>query len=132
MDGRAAHALLKLRFGPAEELRQRRAVEVVAHLEIRVRRRTCELVPRTHELTVIAAEDAVADERAELHRDRAVVLDGEIGDATSGIEPVGGDDGARRTGRAARLAGPAVRARRFIEREREIGEDLPEKEIRAR
>src|SRR5262249_4118939 len=128
MNRRSPRPLLEFLRRPAEELRQRRAIEVMAHLEVRVRRRARELIPRAHELTVIAADDAVADGSSQRDRDRTVMLDGEVGDAAPRIELVRRDDGARRAGRDARLARAAVRARRRIERECEISEDLAEKE----
>ena len=42
---------------------QARRIEPVAHLEVRMRRRAGELVPRAHQLAVIAAVDAVAERR---------------------------------------------------------------------
>src|SRR5215831_8910892 len=99
MDRRSPGPLLELLLRPAEELSQRRAIEVMAHLEIRMRCGACELVPRAHELTVIAAEDPVAERGAQLDRDRTVMLDGEIGDAAPRIELIRRNDGARRAGR---------------------------------
>ena len=48
-----------------------------------------EFVPRTDREAIVAAIDAVADQRPQLARDRAFVLDGEIGDAAPRIEPIG-------------------------------------------
>src|SRR5579864_8000549 len=132
MDGRPTRALLELIRRPAKKLSERRGIELVPHLEVRMRRSAGELVPGTYELTVIAAEDAVADRRPQLHRDRALVLDGEVGDAAPRIEPEGCHDRAGGAGWNAGLTAAAVRARRLIERQREIGEDLTEKEIRDR
>src|SRR5215470_4671679 len=120
MDRRSPGPHLEFFRRPAEELRQRSAIKMMANLEIRVRRGACEFVPRAHELTVIASEDAVADRGTQLNRDGTVVLDGEVGDAAAGIELVRRDDGARRAGRDACLAGAAVRARGRVDREREI------------
>src|SRR5256885_3316395 len=74
----------------------------MAHLEIRVRGRARELVPRTHQLAVVTAVDAIADRLAQLNRNGAVVLDGEIGDAAPRIQPPGGDDRTGGAGRDAR------------------------------
>src|SRR5215469_11519610 len=131
MDRGAPRALFPLRLRPAKERSERRAIEVVPHLEVGMRRGARELVPRAHELTVIAAEDAVADRGTKLHRDRTVMLDGEIGDAAPRIEPIRSHDRARGAGGDAGLTGAAVGARRRIHRQREIGEELAEKEIRA-
>src|SRR5262249_60312657 len=105
MDRRASRARFPLRLRPAKELREFLCIEVVPHLEVGVRRRAGKLVPRAHELAIIAAEDAVADRWAQLHRDGTVMLDGEIGDAAPRIEAVGCDDRARGAGRDAGLAG---------------------------
>ena len=48
-----------------------------------------ELVPRADREAIVAAIDAVADRFAKLVRDRALVLDGEIGNAAPRIELVG-------------------------------------------
>src|SRR3974377_1092636 len=131
MDGGAAQTLGELCAAPAKQLGERRGIQVMTHLEIRVAGGARELVPRTHQLAVIAAEDAIADPLAQLHRDRAVVLDGEIGNAAARIEAPGRNDRPRRAGGDARLGGATVRARRLIERERQNGEQLPEEEPRA-
>src|ERR1700751_721223 len=99
MDGRPARALLELIRAPAKQLSERRGIEVVPHLEVRMRRSAGEFVPGAHELTVIAAEDAVADRGAQLRRDCGLVLDGEVGDAAPRIEPERGDDRPGRAGR---------------------------------
>src|SRR6185295_14183287 len=65
------------------------------------------LVPRTHRKAVVAAVDAVADQRAQFARDRTFVLDGEIGDAAPRIEPV---RRRKRRGRADVEAGAAAAA----------------------
>src|SRR5256885_16422911 len=103
----------------------------MAHLEIRVRGRARELVPRTHQLAVVTAVDAMADRLAQLNRNGAVVLDGEVGDAASRIQPPGGDDRTGGAGRDARLAAAAVGAGALIHRQRQVRQDLAEKEPRA-
>ena len=60
------------------------------------------------------------------------MLDGEIGDAAPRIQPVGRNDGRGRAGGYARLAGAAVRAGRRIERQRQVRQDLAQKETGAR
>ena len=67
-----------------------------------------ELVPRADREAIVAAVDAVADQRAQLARDRALVLDGEVGDAAPRIEPVG----RRETPRSGRRRGRRGRCRR--------------------
>ena len=70
-----------------------------------------ELVPGADRKTIVAAEDPVADAGAQFGGDVVLVLDGQIGDAAPGIEPVGrresvgradcrGSAGRTRNGRA--------------------------------
>src|SRR5579863_1996915 len=73
MDGRAAHALEELMLAPGEKLGQPGAIELVADLEVRMGRRARELVPRTHQLAVIAAVDAIAERTAQIQRNGAVM-----------------------------------------------------------
>ena len=121
----------KLRLAPSEYLDERRAVETVPYLEVLLYAGAGEFVPRTHELAIVAAVDAVADGVAQLERNRARKLDGEIGDAAPRIQSIGRDDGARGAGRQARTAGSAVRCARLIHRQREAQIDLADEEIRS-
>ena len=73
----------------------------VARGELRLAAGLRELVPRAHRQAIVAAVDAVAHRGAQLARDRALVLDGEIGDAAPRIEPVG----RRETPRSGRCRG---------------------------
>ena len=110
---------------------QPRGIEPVPRLEIRMRGGARELVPRAHELAVVAAVDAVAQHAAQFHRNRAVQLDGEIGNAAPRIELIGRGDRAGGTGGNAGRAGAAVRAGGLVHRQRQVGEDLADEEIRA-
>ena len=65
---------------------------------------TREFVPRTHQLAVVATVDAIADGAAQLERNRAGELDGEIGNAAPRVQAIGGDDGAGGAGRQAGAA----------------------------
>ena len=90
-----------------------------------------ELVPGAHREAIVAAIDAVADGFAKFARDRALVLDGEIGDAAPRIELVG--RGKRRRG-ADVEAGPARAAMvglGLVLRQIEGREDRAEKQPRA-
>src|ERR1700683_3914651 len=82
------------------------------------------LVPGAHELAVVAAVNPIAERRAQLCGNAARMLDGEIGDAAPCMEPLGRDDGLGRTGGNASTAGAAMRARRRIRRQGQIGQDL--------
>src|SRR5690606_16627301 len=70
-----------------------------------------ELVPRADRQAVVAAIDAVAYRAAELVWDRPLVLNGQIGDAAAGIEPVRGGKGV---GRACIQAGATGAAMVFL------------------
>ena len=67
---------------------QLRRVPQVARIEVGETRALRVLVPRAHELAIVAAVDAVAHQRPQLQRYGAVVLDGQVGDAPPRIEPV--------------------------------------------
>ena len=101
------------------------------HPEIGLGAQLRKSIPRTHDLTVVAAIDTVADERSQRFRYRATQFDRQIRDAAPGIDPVGGDDGPRRTGVDARGALTAVVADRRIRGQRQIGQDLAEEEART-
>src|SRR5450830_875398 len=107
-DGAAFGVAVEVVFAPVQQLNQRGAAEAVARIEVGQGRGLCELVPRTIQLTVVAAIDAVADQAAQLHRDAALEFNGEVGDATACIEFVGRDDGLRRTNVNAAAALPAM------------------------
>ena len=82
-------------------------------------------------LTIVAAVDAIAQERAQFLGDRPVVLDREVGDAAPGVEEVRGDDGARGADGEAFLAGAAMPGRGRVALEVEGHEELAEEEIRT-
>src|SRR5258708_20031760 len=77
-DRRALQALVELGLRPGEELDQGGAVEAVAHLEIGLCGRLCKGIPRADQLAVVAAVDAVADQRPPLLRAAALELDAEL------------------------------------------------------
>src|SRR5436190_8522379 len=131
-DRRAAQALVELGLRPAEELDQRRAVEAVAHLEVRLVARLREAVPGADELAIVAAVNPVANQRPQLYRDRAFVLDREIRDAAARVELVGPDDRLRWTDVDAAAAAAAMLLDRRIRRQRQVGVHLAQKEPGAR
>ena len=97
------------------------------------RARVRELVPRADGEAVVAAIDAVAHAAAELARDRALVLDREIGDAAPRIELVGRRKGVasgRRRGRPGRAAMVGLgRVGRQLERGEDLAEEQPGAEL---
>lgn len=83
---------------PVEQIDQLRRMQRGARAEIVFVGKLRKAVPRADQLAVVAAVDAVAEQRAELLRDRAFQLDGQVGDAAPGVYGIGGDDGAGRAG----------------------------------
>ena len=75
---------------------------------------------------------AVADGRAELLRDRAVVLDREVGNAAARIELVRRRDRAGRAGRQAGAAAAAAVLGARVDRQWQVGVELAQHEERAR
>ena len=121
-DRRTAHPLLELLGFPCEERRELRIVEAVTHFpQVGVRSSLRELVPRAGQLAVIAAVDAVADQRSQLLRDRVGEFDGEVGDAAARIELPRRGDGSGRTSGDAGLAAAAMTAASAVGGQRQIG-----------
>ena len=107
-DGRAGQAGVELVGGPVHQINQTRRIQAVAGREIRLAGGMRELVPRAHQLAVVATVDAVADERAQRLGNAALEFDGEVGNAAPRIELVGPEDRPRRTDLDAALTGSAV------------------------
>jgi len=130
-DRAAFGAAQELGLVPGPQLQQRGAFQRRTRVEVGQRRRFRILVPRAHQLAVVAAVDAVAQRRAQFLGDGAVVLDGQVRDAAPRVQPVGCDDGARRAHLDARAAAAAVRGRGLGGRQCQVDEDLAEEEHRA-
>src|SRR5262249_45828724 len=90
------------------ELDQHRRRQLGPGCERRLARFLGELVPRAGGEAVVAAIDAIAEQWPELGIDRALVLDGEIGDAAPRIDLVGLGERVGRTGVEAGAALAAV------------------------
>ena len=91
-----------------------------------------EAIPGTHELAVVAAENAVADAFAQVFGNAAFVFDGQVGNAAPGIQFIGRHNGV---GGADGDAGFALAAMVFagsIHRQGNVGVDLAQKEPAAR
>src|SRR5207247_9706405 len=67
-----------------------------------------EPVPGTNILAVVATIDAIADQRAQLPGYRSAQLDGEIGNAETGVHNIRRDDRPCRTRSDTKAAGAAV------------------------
>src|ERR1700676_2584733 len=109
-DRAASSSFQKLRLAPREQLGELRVVQSVPHGEVLFRGGARELVPRTHQLAVVAPVYAIADCTAKLDGNRPGQLDGEVGNTAPCVETIGGDDGAGGAGGHAGGAGPAGRA----------------------
>ena len=109
----------------AGEFGQRRRIEVGARGKLRLPSGARELVPRADGQAVVAAIDAIADRGSKLPRDRALVLDREIGDAAPRVEPIGRRERACRTRVEAGAALSAMVRFRRVGRQLEVGEDAP-------
>src|SRR5206468_5784245 len=91
-------------------------------------RRAGEAIPRAYREAIVAAVDAVAQRLAELLGDGPIMLDGEIGDAAPGIDPVRSGERLRRTRVEAAPAGPAMLSviRRGVRLQLKAGQDHAE------
>ncbi len=105
----------------------RRAQFLSGH-ELRLAGGFGEFVPGTHREAIVAAEDAVADGRTQLARDRPFVLDRQIGDAASRIEPVRRRERGGRTNIEAGTAAAAMIGFRRVRLQLERGEDRAEEQ----
>ena len=76
-----------------DQICEARRDEIVAGAERHFAGRHRKFVPRADSETIVAAIDAVADGTAELARDMALVLDGEIGNAAPRIKLIGRGEG---------------------------------------
>src|SRR5262249_43329658 len=115
------------------ELSERRRGERGPRRKGRVARFLGELVPGAGSQAVVAAVDAVAEQRAQLRVDRSLMFDGEIGDAAAGIDAVGRGKGLGRAGIEAGAAlatmvglGPVVRQ---LSGKQEFAEEQPGAEL---
>src|SRR5204862_7066027 len=110
----------ELGLAPAPQREQRRVGERLARVEVRQGAALRVLVPRADELAVVAAVDAVADQRPQLDRDRLVALDRQVRDAAASIDAVRRDDGLRRAYVQAGAARAAVGVDRRGEGQRDV------------
>ena len=104
-------------FVPGEKRREGCRIKPVSHGKIGVAE-LCKFVPRTTELAVVTAIDAIADQGSQFDRDCASQFDGQVRDAAAGVDFVGRDDGGSRAGFKASAAGTAVFADRLVRRKR--------------
>ena len=92
-----------------------------------------ELIPGTVDLTIIAAEDPIADAFPQCRINTALMFYRQIGNTPSCVKLVGCNDGLGRTNiDAGRTSAAMICTIRFINRQRYIGKNFPEKKPRAR
>ena len=125
---RAGKELAEGRIIQPQERGQRRRLQILPRLQLGFAGLHGKLVPGAGGKAVIAAIDAVAQGLAKLCRDGPCMFDGQIGDATPGIEPVGLREGICRTGGQAGPAGTAMVPLRLCGSQIQRGEDAGEKE----
>src|SRR5262245_40220071 len=101
-------AAAELLLAPRKQFHQRRTVQSIAHVEVSERRHLRVLVPRTYELAIVAAINAVADRTAQFLRNRALVLDGQIRNTAPRVELIRRGDRVSRAHIDAAPACPAV------------------------
>ena len=133
-NGAAFGAPQKRGFIPLPQLQQRGAAPIVALIKIGQMATTGKLVPGACQLAIVAAVNAVADQGAQLGRNRAVMLDREVGNTPPRIQPIWCNDGLRRAGRDAGRALPAVTVvrERRRHRQRQVGKNFSQKKGRTR
>src|SRR5690606_24980131 len=116
----------------ARQRRQLAIVQAVTRLEIAFRAGFGEAVPWADQLAIVAAEYPVADQAAQLFGDRALELDGQVGNAPSRIQELRADEGGGRANIQAGLArATVVLGMGRIHRQRQVDEQLAEKEPTA-
>lgn len=93
---RTLGAAEELLLAPEEQFGEFGVVQAVARLEVALPGGAGEAIPWADDLAVVAAEYPVADQWPQLQRNRALVLDGQVGDAASRVQPVGADEGRGR------------------------------------
>ena len=108
LDGRLAEQRAERRIVEPCKLLQQWSLQFRAGCKARLAARLRELVPRADREAIVAAIDAIAHQRPQVARDRALVLDREIRDAAPRIETVGRRKRGRRADVEAGAADAAV------------------------
>jgi hypothetical protein len=103
----------------------------MARVKISFVRGLREFVPGANQLAIVAAIDAVAEQRPQFFRDSAFEFDGEIGNAAPRIDLIRRDDGAGRADIDTGLACAAVVFGRRIDGQIQVGINLAQKKPRA-
>src|SRR5271170_5950099 len=128
-NGAAASLLQELGLAPCKQIGELRVIESVPSREILFRCGARKLVPRTYQLAIIAAVDAIADGAAKLNGNRSAELNGQVGNAASSVKTVRCDDGTGRAGGHAGATRAAVRAALAVDGQFQVEVDLAQKKI---
>src|SRR5690348_803671 len=131
-DRRIAEHMAKLRVSETQIISERELGYRSLSVERCFPGNFCEAVPRTGVEAIIAAEDPIAHKRSQVGGNRALQLNGEVGNATTRIQLVGRGDCAGWARLDATLARPAPFFRRHIGRKFDRGQNLSEKKPCAR
>ena len=85
VNGSSCQSILELCFRPVEQFNERRAIQFMSDVEIRLSGWLAELVERANQLAVIAAINTITHGFAELNGNRAFQFYRQVGNAASGI-----------------------------------------------
>ena len=113
----ACEALVEGRLAPRKQLDECHGVETVADGKVAQLAQLGEAVPWAGELTIVAAIDAIADQRAQLFGNAALEFDSEIRDAAPRVELIRGDDGLGGADLETLLTSPSMLDLRRIDRQ---------------
>ena len=86
----------KVGLAPVQQRHQLLTDQALAFVKIRQGTTLGVAVPGAHQLAIVAAVDAIAHQRAQVQRDGARVLYGQVRDAAPGVKPVRRHDGLSR------------------------------------
>src|SRR6185437_2337782 len=117
----------ELRVVETGKIGQAGCTQCVARREFCFPSFTRKLVPRADGKAIVAAVDAIADRSSQVSRNRALVLDGEIGNTAARIDPLGSWKGRCWANVKARAAGAATVTVGAVDGQFERGENRAEK-----
>ena len=120
----------KFFFGPVEQGDELLAGQAGAFVKVGQGAALGEFIPRANQLAIVAAVNAVADQRAQLQRNRPGMLDRQVRNAAPRVKPVRRDDGLRGAHVNAGAATTAVRRDGLAGRQRKIDVNLTQEKHR--
>ena len=125
-DGAAFGALQKLGFSPGKQRGELLAGQAGAFVKVGQCAALGKLVPGAGQLAVVAAINAVADQRAKRQGDGPGVFDRQVGNTAPRVQPVRCDDGLRGAHGDAGTAAAAVTGGGLCGRQGQVDIDLAE------